>query len=261
MKPYYEHEGITIYLGDCREVFPLLPASEVDEIIADPNYGETSLEWDRWVDGWPNLLLPLLAPHGSMWCFGSMRMFLTHPGEFDGWQFAQDLIWEKHNGSNFHADRFRRVHEHALQFYPVGRKWSDVYKAPLFTMDATKRTVRRKHRPAHTGDIGATAYKSEDGGPRLMPSVIYARSCHGYAVHPTQKPLDIVRPLIRYSCPENGLVLDPFMGSGTTLIAAKELGRRAIGIEQQERYCEAAAKRLAQGTLFSSINAPQEATA
>lgn len=82
-----------------------------------------------------------------------------------------------------------------------------------------------------------------------MRSVITVRSCHGRAVHPTQKPLGIIAPLIQYSVPSSGLVLDPFMGSGSSLLAALELRRRAIGIEIEEKYCEIAANRLSQGVL------------
>jgi site-specific DNA-methyltransferase (adenine-specific) len=155
-------------------------------------------------------------------------------------------VWEKHNGSSFHADRFKRVHEHILQFYPARSKWAEVYKQPVMTSDARTRTVRRKQRPPHLGQINGGYYVSQDGGPRLMRSVIYARSCHGYAVHPTQKPVEIIAPLIEYSCPPDGLILDPFMGSGSTLVAARLSGRRAIGIELDERYCELAVKRLRQ---------------
>jgi len=73
------------------------------------------------------------------------------------------------------------------------------------------------------------------------------------AVHPTQKPVDLMRWCIVQADQRSGkrmaLVLDPFMGSGTTLRAAKDLGRRAIGIEIEERYCEIAAERLSQGVL------------
>ena len=239
MKPYHQTESVTIYHGDCREVLQDIVA---DCVVTDPPYGETSLEWDKWQSGW----LPMVQS-SSMWCFGSLRMFMENATDFDGWKLAQDVIWKKHNGSNFHADRFRRIHEHALHFYRG--KWSDVWKSVQVTMDAIARTVRTKSRPTHTGHIDATPYESKDDGPRMMTSVIEARSCHGYAVHPTQKPVAILGPLIEYSCPIGGIVLDPFMGSGSTLVAARDCGRRSIGVEADEKYCEAAAKRLQQGVL------------
>lgn len=241
MKPYYQRDGITIYHGDCREILPAL--APVDVVVTDPPYGETSLEWDRTVDGWLDQL-----PANQLWIFGSLKSFLAQP--FAGWKHVQEIVWEKHNGSNFHADRFKRVHEIIAHFIREGVQWGTIYHSPVTTPDATRRTTRRKGRPPHTGKIGNGAYQSKDGGPRLMRSVIQARSCHGYAEHPTQKPIAIVRPLIEYSAPPNGTVLDPFMGSGTTLRAAKDLGREAIGIEVNEAYCEIAATRLAQEVLL-----------
>jgi site-specific DNA-methyltransferase (adenine-specific) len=72
---------------------------------------------------------------------------------------------------------------------------------------------------------------------------------HGRALHPTEKPIGLLDPLIRYACPVGGLVLDPFAGSGSTLDAARQAGRRAIGIEASEQYAERAALRLSQATL------------
>lgn len=188
-----------------------------------------------------------MAP--QVWCFGSLRFWLEHGGDFgtEGWKYGQEIVWEKHNGSGFHADRFKRVHELALHWYRG--PWETLYLDPPTTNDATKRTVRRKRRPRHTGHIEKSAYASEDGGPKLMRSVIYARSEHGRAINPTQKPEKVVLPLVTYSVPPGGLVLDPFMGSGTTLRVAKDTGRRAIGIEIREDECEAAAERLAQEVL------------
>lgn len=169
-----------------------------------------------------------------------------------GWKFAQDIVWEKHNGSNFHNDRFRRVHEHALMFYRG--EWGDIYKNVQFTNDAKKRTVRRKQKPGHMGDIKESSYVSEDGGPRMASSVIKCRSCHGYAQHPTQKPVGIIEPIVRYSIPEGGVVIDPFMGSGTTGVACANLGRKFIGIEIEEKYFDIACERIdaayRQGRLF-----------
>lgn len=243
MKPYYADGSATLYLGDCREVLPELDL-EVDCIIADPPYGETSLPWDRWPDGWT---WTVRSAAKSMWCFGSLRMFGLHWPEFAGWKLSQDIVWEKHNGSGFHADRFKRVHESVTHWYHGD--WGALYRDVPTTPDATARQVRRKQRPTHTGNIEGSSYISEDGGPRLMRSVLFARSMHGYAIHPTEKPLTLLEPLLQYACPPGGTVLDPFAGSGSTAAAARLTGRRSVLIEADERYCEAIARRLAQDVL------------
>lgn len=102
----------------------------------------------------------------------------------------------------------------------------------------------RKRGPPHMGHIGASAYQSDDGGLRLMRSAMYARNCHGFADHPAQKPIAILQPLIEYSCRPGGTVYVPFAGVGSELVTARFLGRKAIGVEINERYCEMAATRL-----------------
>jgi len=233
--PYYQDAAVTIYHGDFRDLDRSIALADL--IVADPPYGQTSLAWDRWPAEWPSEMEWM----SSMWCFGTLRMFMDHALEFSGWRVSQDIVWQKHNGSNFHADRFRRVHESVVHFYRG--QWSAIYRSPQFTMDATARTVRRKGRPPHTGHIEASAYSSVDGGPRLRQSVMQVHSAHGYAENETQKPVGILTPLIEYGCPPGGLVLDPFMGSGSTLIAARDSGRRAIGIDIREDQCEIAARR------------------
>lgn len=224
----------TLYHGDCMEVLDTLQG---DVVVTDPPYGVTSLAWDKRIEGWTDKVQP-----PALWCFGSLRFFLAH--RFDGWTYAQDIVWEKHNGSNFHADRFRRVHEFAVMFYRG--PWGALHRAVPVTADATKRTVRRKKRPVHTGHIEASTYASEDGGPRLQRSVIKVSSCHGYADHPTQKPVGIVSPLIEYSCPPTGTVIDPFMGSGTAGVAVAHTGRKFIGVELNRAYFDIACERIAQ---------------
>ena len=86
-----------------------------------------------------------------------------------------------------------------------------------------------------------------------MGSVIYARSCHGYAVNETQKPEAIVAPLIEYSVPPGGTVVDLFAGSGTVGACARKTGRKAILIEKRESQCIEIVKRLAQGDLLAGV--------
>lgn len=243
MTPYYADDSVTLYHGDSTELVPALVdvGLAVDCVVTDPPYGETSLDWDRWPTGWPSLM-----PATSMWCFGSMRMFMDRSADFVGWQLSQDIVWEKHNGSGFAADRFKRVHEHALHWYRG--PWSELHKNPQREdYFGASKTGSRRRRTVHTGAIGDVGYS--DDGTRLLPSVLKVRSMHHRAIHPTEKPIGILDPLIRYSCPPGGLVLDPFAGSGSTLDAARATGRRAIGIEAREEYCEAIARRLSQGVL------------
>lgn len=247
MKTFYEHAGIAIYHGDCRELLPQL-AIDVDVTVCDPPTGETALEWDRWPDGWVESL-----PGSSLWCFGTLRMFRAHFQDFESWKLAQDIVWEKHNGTGMMADRFRRVHEQIAHFYRG--KWSAVFHEAQKTFDATARTIRRKQKPSHWSKIKSGYFVATDGGPRLMRSVLRVRSEHGKAENETQKPLGILRPILAYSCPKSGLVLDPMCGAGSTLVASKSLGLRAIGIDVRESQCEIAAKRLAQEVIaFAEVS-------
>ena len=238
--------SVSILIGDCRDVLAGMAEASVDAVVADPPYQQTSLAWDRWPDGWPAAVRRVLKPTGSMWVFGSLRMFLDRRDEFAGWRMAQDIVWEKHNGSSFHRDRFRRVHEQAVQFYRDDAPWAEVYKGEVVTMDAKARVIRKAAgKQQHLGALAQdVTYVSEDGGPRIMRSVIYCRSEHGRAVHPTQKPLGIVEPLILNACPLGGVVLDPFFGSGTTGAAAQMLGRSCIGIEADPAYATIARERI-----------------
>lgn len=250
--------AVQILQGDCREVLAGLPAGIADACIADPPYGDTSLDWDRQVAGWIPAVARVLKPAASFWVFGSMRFLAPLFDEMaaSGFRYSQDIVWQKQNGTGFHADRFRRVHEHAVMFYRGA--WADVYHDTQYTNDAVAKTVRRNQKPTHTRAIGcdtdASRYVSHDGGPRMQRSVIDVANEHGRAEHETQKPLGILAPLIRYSCPPDGLVIDPFVGSGSTCLAAKIEGRRAIGIDNREECCRIASRRLAEDApLFAEV--------
>ncbi|HMO31013.1 site-specific DNA-methyltransferase [Enterovirga sp.] len=236
---------MTILTGDCRDLMP--GHGPFDMIVADPPYGDTSLAWDRRVDGWLTLAQAALAPTGSVWVFGSLRSFMGTADRFAdaGLRLAQEIVWEKQNGTGFHADRFKRVHELAVQFYPAGSAWRDVYNDVQTTPDATARTARRRQRPLHTGRIDTGHYVSHDGGPRLMRSVIYLRNCHGRAIHPTEKPSALLEILIRTSCPPGGLVGDWFAGSGSAGEACRLSGRRYLGCEIDAGMAERARARIA----------------
>jgi site-specific DNA-methyltransferase (adenine-specific) len=242
-KPYYSDASVTLYHGDCREIVRDLGA--VDCILTDPPYGETSLAWDRWPEGWPSLAASVSS---SMWCFGSMRMFLERRDEFAAWSLSQDVVWRKPQAAGSVNDRFRRNHENALHWYRGA--WSDVHhEAQRVGHGGPDKGVvyRQPKTKQWEGERGRTTWT--DDGTRLMQSVIDVAHMRLRGIHPTEKPVGILDPLIRYACPEGGTVLDLFAGSGSTLDAARQAGRRAIGVEANEAYCEAAARRLDQAVL------------
>jgi len=222
MKPYYEHAGITIYHGDCREVLPELAMADL--VLTDPPYGINAAnemsacagtqsvgqfaprrtydsgDWDlEPPDAATMAAIIARAKHSIIWggnYFGLPRA--------RGW-----LVWDKCNGATTFADG--------------ELAWTN--------LDIPVR-IRR-----HLWS-GAFRKGHEERGP-----------------HPTQKPLELMAWCLGFDL-DAKTILDPFMGSGTALVAAKQLGRRAIGIEIEERYCEIAAKRLSQEVLAFPQTSP-----
>lgn len=192
MKPYYEHAGITIYHGDCREVLPDLAA---DVLVTDPPYPNNA--------GWFDSAVPLAREVLAAWG-GEALVFWS---ELEVPPVRLPLvavhIWHRSNVNG-------RPYEPVFHFSPVGEK---------------RRSEVLRHPAVFDG-----------AGP----------GCHEYLGHPTQKPVALMGVLLGKT---TGVVLDTFSGSGSTLHAAKNAGRRAIGIEIEERYCEVAAKRLSQEVL------------
>jgi len=234
-----------VIAGDCRVLMPA--EGPFDLILADPPYGDTSLPWDRRVDGWLPLARAALKPSGSLWVFGSLRSFMATAEQFRfaGWKYAQEIVWEKTGGTGFQADRFKRVHELIAQFYIDGAPWRDVYNDVQTTPDAIARSFLRRKKPAHSGDISAHFYHKEAGGPRIMRSVILQKNCRGRAIHPTEKPVPLLEILIRTSCPQGGLVGDWFAGSGAAGEACRLAGRRYVGCEIDAGMAELARGRIA----------------
>jgi len=243
--PYYQDDAVTLWHGNFREVLPTL--GQFDACVADPPYAQTSLAWDRWPGGWPGVVAQYTQ---SLWCFGTFRMFLDRRDEFAAWKLSQDIVWRKTRPVGAAADRFRRQHELVTHWYQ-GAWAATRHEVPRVESGLPSRGTVRKS-PEKADVYGASTARSwSDDGTRRTPSVIEAatesataRRYWGSAINPTQKPLGIIEPLIEYACPPGGLVLDPFAGSGSTGVAARNLGRRAVLIEAREEQCEATALRL-----------------
>src|SRR5690606_9263625 len=118
-----------------------------------------SLEWDVWPNGWPAEVAPFAK---SMWCFGSMRMFLARRDDFTDWRLSQDVVWEKNNGPGFATDRFRRVHEFATHWYR-GR-WDDLYhETPREPRLGPEKRFRRRALDVQTYGQRGETYHETDG--------------------------------------------------------------------------------------------------
>jgi hypothetical protein len=220
--PYYEDDLVTLYHGDCREVTEWLNA---DALVTDPPYGRS---WKQGDTG-----------KGRGWASDS------HAG------IANDSTTEARDAAlTMWADRPAIIFGDLSLAPPAGVKQVLIYD--------------KGNDAGFTGAVG---------GYRRNVEAIYLLGKHGSGLggrsavlrtatsaggnlarttgHPHTKPLDVMTELILNT--HLHVVADPFAGSGSTLVAAKHLGRRAIGVELEERYCEIAAKRLAQDTLFGGV--------
>lgn len=220
MKPYFEKNEITIYHGNCREVLPSL--SGIDLVLADPPYGID------YVHGAINI------PNATK--FAGVRVVGDDQPFDPSWllEYPNLILW----GANHYADRL-----------PVDRwlVWDkrcgiiperDTSDCEFAWARGTGGNCARVFRHFWDG----FNKQSERGEPRR---------------HPTQKPVELMKWCFSFF-PNAKVTVDPFMGSGTTLVAAKQLGRHAIGIEIEEKYCEIAAKRLDTPSLFDDIPFPKQ---
>ena len=213
MEPYYERDGITIYHGDCREILPELP--EVDLLLTDPPYGINYKGCNASKSKGLGVMHDGIQGDAELM---DLRFILEYPSSvvsFGANNYPEQL---PHRGRWICWDKRLTVAADRMLGSAFEMAWRNC-----------KSGFDKMIRILHGGVVNA------DGT--------------GKRVHPTQKPIELMsRVLDMY--PNANTILDPFMGSGTTLVAAKLEGRPAIGIELEERYCEIAANRLAQGVLF-----------
>ncbi len=254
MKPFYDRNGITIYCGDCLEVMPFL-TSPFDSIIADWPYGTTACSWDSVVDldkMWPECNR-VIKRDGATVLMGS-QPFTTTLINSNIDRFKYEWIWEKNRGSNFAntSSRPMKEHENILVF----SNGTCVYNPQL-----EKRSINGASRAAYTINPSNTGKREVYSGikadkPRsINKDLRVPRSVQKFntevGLHPTQKPVTLFQYLIQTYTNPGELVLDNTMGSGTTLVAAQNTGRQAVGIELSEDYCKIAVERLRQQSFYS----------
>ena len=215
LKPYYDHDGILIYNADCKDVLPTLGSFDI--LLTDPPYG-IGADNRKQILSRGKLAVPI--DYGeSDWD--------SAPPDSDLLKVCRQLcksqvLW----GGNY----FDVPPSSCWLVWDKDNGSNDFADCELAWTNLQKAV--RKFKWRWNGMLQEKAGRHKE-----------------HRVHPTQKPVPLMRWCLSL-VPDAKTVLDPFMGSGTTLVAAKLEGRKAVGIEINEKYCEAAANRLAQGVLF-----------
>jgi len=271
-----------IYFGDCLEVMKGFEDNSVDCVITDPPYGYLDHKLDKSFD-YKQLFdecKRVMKKDSFLVFFGRGTEFYkwnTHCNEI-GLQFKEELIWDKvHNSSP--TTKLMRVHE-TVAVYQKGKKllnkvhinkieydlssnegrrviedlriitqelnkihtfedfekWENEYKPRKSKHNITQKIKFGKSR-------GYCSYQSHTIG-KVLSSIMRVNREHYQFEHPTQKPVELLKLLVQLCSNENDIILDPFMGSGTTCVAAKELNRQYIGIEIDNEYYNIAKNRI-----------------
>jgi site-specific DNA-methyltransferase (adenine-specific) len=241
-EPYYEDAAVTLWHGDCREILPTLADRSVDCVITDPPYDARTHSMAR-----SNSTKNSVSGRGSRVLSGGSTV------RFEGWDHPAQLAFFAEAGritrrwvvSNVATDTAFRFEVESpptgLRVMRIGA-WVKTNPMPMISAD----------RPAMGWEPIVYMHRSDlkptwNGGGKAANFHLPTSQGSG---HPTQKPLGMVASWVRLFTDPGDLILDPCAGTGTTLRAAKDEGRRAIGYEDDERWCEAIAKRLSQDTLF-----------
>jgi len=248
MQPYYEEQNITIYHGDCRDILPHL--QPVDHVITDPPYSDATHNGARThaKEGKPD-------PNGRRHLIGNAERLVTFDSiSLEELRDAYALCAPRRWLISFCEWRYIRSLEEqpprGLRFVRFG-VWVKPNGAPQFTGD----------RPGTGWEaIGiwhaANGRLRWNGGGKLAGwshNITFSGPANHPSVHPTTKPLNLVKVLVSDFTDPGDLILDPFAGSGTTARACKDLGRRCILIEREEKYCEVAARRLSQEVMDLAV--------
>jgi site-specific DNA-methyltransferase (adenine-specific) len=231
----------TLYLGDCFSILPKLDV-HADARISDMPYGVTACRWDKPVplDTFWSMVDGLTIPTANFVLFGcgrfSHKLYNSNPD----W-FRYELIWQKTKKVGFFNANLQpmRNHESILIFGRPGFQKASIYNAQKTASGKvySKIISRRSNIYRDNGE-----YVHVSDGFQHPCSVLSFASERGQ--HPTQKPILLMEHLVKSYSNEGDVILDPFIGSGSTGVAAINSGRKFIGIEQNEMYFDIACERI-----------------
>ena len=242
---------IDLRLGDCLEIMKTIPDASIDAIITDPPYGTTFCKWDFVIPFEPmwEQLNRIIKPNGAIVLFGS-EPFSSALRMSNIKNYKYDWIWEKNRGSNFATIKYQPFKEHEIisvfnkhNYYPIKEERKGSGKS------RSKRNFGERIRKDEV--YGINLIQKE----KKLENLRYPSSVQKFNIpsnnqfknkrsHPTQKPLELMEYLIKTYTNKSETVLDFTMGSGTTVLACKNLNRNGIGIEMDEDYFNIASERV-----------------
>ena len=234
--------GSALINADCMDILPLIPDKSVQLILADLPYGTTACKWDSIIPLEPlwNEYKRIIKDNGAIVLTAS-QPFTTKLINSNYEMFRYEWIWEKTLFSNFALVKKQpaKLHENILVFY----KKQPIYNPQM--QEGKPYTDKPRKRTMGIIDDAIGMKKAiENKGERYPSSVQKFSNGNNKTQHPTQKPLELMKYLIKTYSNESNMVLDNTMGVGTTCLAAKELNRSFIGIEKEVKYYDLAVARV-----------------
>jgi site-specific DNA-methyltransferase (adenine-specific) len=243
---------IDLRLGDCLEIMPLLKNQSIDLVLTDPPYGTTSCKWDSVIPFEPmwEQLKRIIKDRGAVLLFGT-EPFSSQLRLSNLKMYKYDWIWHKSKSGSAFTSKFRPQSKHEIisvfgkgkvEYYPQMRVGDPYYRKRKSNKDGSKPNNHK------LGVVSES--ETVNTGFRYPETVIYFQQKwrRQDQLHPTQKPVELLEYLINTYTQTGNTVLDFTMGSGSTGVACKNLGRNFIGMEINEKYFEIAKRRINQTT-------------
>jgi len=254
------NENIKLLHGDCIELFPKIPDASIDAIITDPPYGITKCDWDKVVpfDSLWKHYNRVLKRNGVIVIFGT-EPFTSELVCSNKKMFREKLTWQKHRPSNMgNAKRMHLKYSEDIIVFSFGRNIYNPQMQPRTSnrvRQAQKGTSKQWRTNGNTSRevCFATQYapRSWDSfnadwkyPSNILPFPAVVSNSREKVNHPTQKPVSLLMYLIKTYTQEDALILDTFMGSGTTGVACINTGRKFIGMELDDNYFSIAKTRI-----------------
>ena len=245
-----ESLGIQLWHGDCLDLMKDIPDNSIDMVLADIPYGTTACKWDSVIPFEPmwEQLKRIVKDNGAICLFGS-EPFSSHLRMSNIEMYKYDWVWEKSRPTGFLEAKNKPMKKHELiSMFSMGASANGCKNRITYNPQGLKE-INKKMRNSINADILGVR-KSRPVGREYVkthtnyPNTILKFQSESKTVHPTQKPVALLEYLIKTYTLEGETVLDFTCGSGSTGVACKNLNRKFIGIEKDDKYFEIAQKRI-----------------